>query len=315
MTDLRSIAVALGGVVSGRQVLAPGPQHSPRDRSLSVCLSSDAPDGFLAHSHAGDDWRECRDYVRSRLGLPTWEPGDERHQHRTIKPAYVDRWDFGVVDAEAEDRTRSEDDLVRIEWAQTLWSEAADPRRTTAEDYLRSRALPLPDELAGTVLRFHPECPWRNENTGRTDRIPCLLAAFRSIDDDIITAVHRIRLDQPKRWPKTQRLMLGVVRRAAVKLGPAGSKLTVGEGVETCMAAAQLGLGPAWALGSAGNISFFPLLDGVKELTILGEAGDASARAIKICGRRWRRASRRVFVSRSNVGSDHNDLLMMQRVS
>jgi putative DNA primase/helicase len=80
------------------------------------------------------------------------------------------------------------------------------------------------------------------------------------------------------------------------------------------MAATQLGLGPAWALGSVGNISFFPLLDSVKELTILGEAGDPSARAIKICGRRWRRASRRVFVSRSNIGSDHNDLLM-QRVS
>jgi putative DNA primase/helicase len=314
-TDLRSIAVALGGVVAGRQVLAPGPGHSPQDRSLAVRPTPDAPDGLLIHSHSGDDWKQCREFVRSRLGLPAWQPGDDRHAHRTIKPAYVNRWDFGVVDAEAEDRTRSEDDLVRIEWAQTLWSEAADPRRTTAEDYLRSRALALPDELAGTVLRFHPKCPWRNENTGRTDRIPCLIAAFRSIDDDIITAVHRIRLDQPGRWPKTQRLMLGVVRRAAVKLGPAAGNLAVGEGVETCLAAMQLGHGTAWALGSAGMISFFPLLDGVKELTILGEAGDASARAIKICGRRWRRASRRVFVSRSTVGSDHNDALMQQRVS
>jgi putative DNA primase/helicase len=313
MLDLRSIARALGGEVSGRQVLAPGPGHSPRDRSLAVCVSSDAPDGFLVHSHAGDDWRTCREHVQSRLGLPAWEPGDERQ--RTIKPSHIDKWDFGTVDAEAEDRTRTEDDLVRIDRAQGVWSEAFGPRRTMVEDYLASRALNLTDEIAGNVLRFHPECPWRNENTGRIDRIPCLLAAFRSIDDDIITAVHRIRLDQPKRWPKTQRLMLGVVRRAAVKLGPAGSKLTVGEGIETGMAATQLGLGPAWALGSAGNISFFPLLDGVKELTILGEAGDASARAIKICGRRWRRASRRVFVSRSNIGSDHNDLLMTQRVS
>src|ERR1700751_5684115 len=230
--DLRSIARALGGEISGRQVLAPGPGHSPRDRSLAIYVSSDAPDGFLVHSHAGDDWRTCREHVRSRLGLPPWEPGDERHQHRTIKPSHIHRWDFGVMDAEAEDRTRSEDDLVRIEWAQTLWSEAADPRRTTAEDYLRSRALALPDELAGTALRFHPKCPWRNENTGRTDQIPCLIAAFRSVDDDIITAFHRIRLDQPARWPKTQRLMLGPVRRAAVKLAPAGSKLAVGEGVE-----------------------------------------------------------------------------------
>jgi putative DNA primase/helicase len=311
--DLRSIARALDGEVSGRQVLVPGPGHSPKDRSLAICLSNDAPDGFLVHSHAGDDWRWCREYVRSRLGLPRWEPGDE--QQRTIQPSYIDRWDFGVVDAEAEDKSRTEDELVRIKLAQEIWNSAGNPGWTKAEDYLRSRALDLPDELSGTVLRFHPACPWRNENTGHTDRIPCLIAAFRSIDDNIVTAVHRIRLDQPARWPKTQRLMLGVVKRSAVKLGVAtDSKLTIGEGVETCMAAMQLGHGPAWALGSVGNISFFPVLDDVKELTILAEAGDASSRSIKICGRRWRRKSRRVFVSRSNVGSDHNDILM-QRVS
>jgi putative DNA primase/helicase len=315
-TDLRSIAVALGGVVSGRQVLAPGPGHSPQDRSLAVRPSPEAPDGMLIHSHAGDDWRQCREYVRSRLGLPAWQPGDGNERQRTIQSSHVDKWDLGVIDAEAEDRTRTEDDIVRIERAQALWSKGSDPRRTAAEDYLRSRALVLPDELVGNVLRFHPECPWRNENTGRIDRIPCLLAAFRSIDDDIITAVHRIRLDQPKRWPKTQRLMLGVVRRAAVQLAaPADGKLAICEGVETGLAAMQLGVGPAWALGSVGSISFFPVMDGISQLTILGEAGDASARAIKICGRRWRRASRRVFVSRSTVGSDHNDALMQQRVS
>jgi len=160
------------------------------------------------------------------------------------------------------------------------------------------------------VLRFHPRCPWRDENTGRTEFIPCLLAAFRSIEDDVVTAVHRIRVDRPKRWPKTDRRMLGVVHRAAVKLGAAADKLTIGEGVETCMAAHQLGLGPVWSLGSVGAISFFPLLDEVRGLTILAEAGDASARAIQICGRRWRRGGRRVFISRSKVGSDHNDFLM-----
>jgi putative DNA primase/helicase len=315
MMDLRSIARALGGEVSGHQVLAPGPGHSPRDRSLAIRLDGQAPDGFLVHSHAGDDWRECRAHLRSRLGLPAWEPGDEQQEQRTIKPSYIDKWDFGVIDAETEDKTRAEDDLVRIERAQALWSQASDPRRTIAEDYLRSRALVLPDELACSVLRFHPECPWRNENTGRTDRIPCLIAAFRSVDDDIVTAIHRIRVDQPARWPKTDRLMFGIVRRAAVKLGAATCKLTIGEGIETCMAATQLGLGPTWAVGSVGAISFFPVLDDVSQLTILAEAGAASKRHVQICGRRWRRSGRRVFTSRSTLGSDHNDALMQQRVS
>jgi hypothetical protein len=104
--------------------------------------------------------------------------------------------------------------------------------------------------------------------------------------------------------------MLGIVHRAAVKLGPATGALTIGEGVETTMAATKLGLGPAWALGSVGAISFFPIIPGVNKLTILGEAGDASARALQICGRRWRRAGKRVFASHSNIGSDHNDALI-----
>jgi putative DNA primase/helicase len=315
MIDLRSIAVALGGVVSGRQVLAPGPGHSPQDRSLAVRPSPEAPDGVLIHSHAGDDWRQCREYVRSRLGLPAWHPGDGNERQRTIQPSHVDKWDFAAVDAQANERRRTEDDLVRIERAQKIWNEAIDPRGTKAESYLRARALELPERFAGDVLRFHPRTPWRNENTGQTDRIPCLIAAFRSLDDDEITAIHRIRVDQPARWPKTERLMLGVVHRAAVKLGNPEICITIGEGVETCMAAIQLGVGTAWAVGSAGNISFFPTIDGIGELTILGETGEASARAVKICGRRWRRASRRVFVSRSEVGSDHNDILMQQRVS
>src|SRR5258708_20358872 len=308
MLDLRSIACALGGEVSGHQVLAPGPGHSPRDRSLAIRLGNQAPDGFLVHSHAGDDWRECREYVRSRLGLPPWEPGDERHEQRTIKPSHIDKWDFGVIDAEAEERHRTEDDLVRIERAQALWSEASDPRRTMAEEYLRSRALVLPDELAGGVLRFHPECPWRNENTGQTERIACLIAAFRSIDDDQITAIHRIRVDRPERWPKTERRMFGVVHRSAVKLGCPAGNLTIGEGIETCMAAAQLGLGPAWALGSVGTISFFSLVYDLSEMTILAEAGDASARHVQICGRRLCRAGWRVFNSRIRGSSDSNDI-------
>jgi hypothetical protein len=73
--SLGSIAKALGGEVSGRQILAPGPGHSPRDRSLSVRVDPNAPDGVLVHSFAADDWRACRDHVKARLGI---EPERER---------------------------------------------------------------------------------------------------------------------------------------------------------------------------------------------------------------------------------------------
>jgi putative DNA primase/helicase len=307
MIDLRAIARALGGEISGRQVLCPGPGHGPRDRSLAVKPNGNG--GFVVFSHAGDDWRTCDDYVRKRLGLPQWQPGDGRD--RSVHPSRVRDFDRAAIDAESEHRERTENDLLRIKRARALWDEGADPRGTAAEQYLHARRLKLDHDLAGNVLRFHPRCPWRNEDTGATDYIPTLVAAFTSIDDGIVTAVHRIRVDQPERWPKTQRRMLGIVHRAAVKLGPISNTLAIGEGVETCMAARQLGHAPAWALGGVGAIAKFPLLDGVERLLILGETGEARARAAEMCGRRWHRAKRKVQIITPDVGSDLNDELMM----
>src|SRR5687768_9282981 len=71
--DLRAVAQALGGNVSGRNVLAPGPGHSRADRSLSVRIEPTAPDGFIVHSFAGDPPLACRDYVRASLGLSARE--------------------------------------------------------------------------------------------------------------------------------------------------------------------------------------------------------------------------------------------------
>ena len=67
--SLEQIARALGGEVSGGQVLAPGPNHSPEDRSLAV---KPGEKGLVVFSHAGDDIRACKDHVRAKLGLPPW---------------------------------------------------------------------------------------------------------------------------------------------------------------------------------------------------------------------------------------------------
>src|SRR5262245_66600453 len=75
--DLQSLARALGGEVSSAQVLAPGPGHSAVDRSLSVALDPNAPDGFIVNSFAGDDPIRCKDYVREKAGLPTFKPSSK----------------------------------------------------------------------------------------------------------------------------------------------------------------------------------------------------------------------------------------------
>jgi len=308
MLDIRAIARALGGEVVGQQVLAPGPGHSRSDRSLSVRITSSAPQGFIVHSFAGDDPFACRDYVRERLGLPEWTPGDG--QDRRVNVSQQARFDQTATDREATKRPRSEDDHLRIKRAVAIWNEASNPQGTLAETYLSVyRKLDLDDDLAGDVLRFHPACPWRNESTGKTDRVPALIAAFRSIDDGTITAIHRIALNPD--GSKIDRRMLGIVHRAAVMLDPIGCELAIGEGIETCMAACQLGVGcPTWALGSTGAIAGFPVLDGVERLIILGETGAASREAIRFCAPRWKKSGRRVRIARPEVGNDLNDELM-----
>src|SRR3954447_8542676 len=114
--DLRSIARALDGEVAGRQVLAPRPAHSLQERSLSVLIEPSAPDGFLAHSHAGDDWRTVRDYVRDRCGFDVRRP------------------DIKSRRPESELRQRADAELKRV--ALFLWARRRPITGTPAEAYL-----------------------------------------------------------------------------------------------------------------------------------------------------------------------------------
>jgi len=77
--NLHEIARALGGNVSGNSIRCPGPGHSAKDRSLSLTLTPTAPGGFLVKSFAGDDWRDCKGLVTTRLGFNPFKA-------KTIKP-------------------------------------------------------------------------------------------------------------------------------------------------------------------------------------------------------------------------------------
>jgi hypothetical protein len=81
--DLRSVARALSGEVEGNQIKAPGPGHSAKDRSLSVKLDANAPEGFVVNSFANDDPIQCKDFVREKLGLPAFKPNGRRRRAST----------------------------------------------------------------------------------------------------------------------------------------------------------------------------------------------------------------------------------------
>lgn len=293
MLTLASMARALGGQVSGRSVLAPGPGHSARDRSLSITLSVGSPDGFLAFSHCGDDWRACRDHVRERLGLgDLFRRPPEPHRPQRASPPQSS-------DPDPERRRRR---------ALSLWREAREPDQLVRQ-YIAGRGLEWPDDLIGDVIRYHPACPWRSDD-GEIVRVPALITALRSIHTDELVAVQRTAL-RPD-GTKIGRRMLGLAAGAAIKLDSddeVHAGLVVGEGFETCLAARQLGYRPAWALGSVGAISSLPALPGIDGLTILEEQGAPSSRAIRECGRRWLAAGREVRIVRPRFGTDINDAI------
>ena len=299
--DLRTIARALGGEVSGRQVLAPGPNHSRLDRSLSIKLSREAAGGFIVKSFADDDFTLCRDYVALRLNLPSDFWRTKGHGYGAPRPGP------GPIFVPREPEP-DPDHTARIARAVAVWDAASDAHGTIVEAYLAGRRLDL---LPGAdVLRFHPHCPWRDEAAERTIYVPAMVAAMRGIESDAITAVHRTRLTPE--GAKVDRRMLGIAGGAAVKVDAddeVTGGITVGEGVETVLAARQLGFRPAWAVTSANAVASFPVLAGVECLTLLQENDPTSDRAVGEAAERWHRAGREITIITPNIGSDMNDAL------
>jgi hypothetical protein len=204
ITSLRALARALGGEISGHEVLCPGPGHGPRDRSLSVKLSATSPDGFVAHSFANDDFMACRDYVRQKLGLPPWAPGTQDPGAKRPAPSK----------SKPSAATTAAD-------AWSLWRQGVDPRGTPAEAYLGARRLPLAADLAGRVIRWHP---------GQG----AILALFRDIRSDAARAVSRTFLDHDGR--KLERKFLGPVGGLSSR-----RRRDRARRIETCLAARELG--------------------------------------------------------------------------
>jgi hypothetical protein len=131
----------------------------------------------------------------------------------------------------------------------------------------------------------------------------CLL---RDIVTDEPCGIHRTFLDR-KTGEKIDRRMLGIAKGAAIKLEPVGSKLTIGEGVETALSGRAAGFGPVWALGSSGAVRSFPVIKNVAELTILEENDPTSQRDVETCARRYLTAGKPVNIVTPDIGNDMND--------
>ncbi|MEN9925764.1 MAG: hypothetical protein RL268_1890 [Pseudomonadota bacterium] len=283
--NLQIIARKLGGEISGGKVIAPGPGHSKRDRSMAVYIDPAAPDLIRVHSFAGDDWRNCLNYAKAQLGLPEappvpWKPEPRPQQRQHLAP-------------------QGDDEKTRVLRAITIWAEARPIDGTPAATYLAKRGVDL-GRICNMwhALRWHPACPWEG------DKHPAIIALMTDATTGEAKAIHRTAITSA--GEKAGKKMLGPAAGCVVRLWPdeeITTGLVIGEGIETTLVAAttiehrSTRLAPAWAACSAGTMAKLPVLAGVEALTILVDNDDngAGQRAAAECSARWTAAGREVI--------------------
>jgi putative DNA primase/helicase len=264
--DLATLAHALCGIVVGpNAILAPGPGHSLRDRSLSVKIDVNAPCGFQVHSFSGDDWRGCRDHVLHALGITASSP----------RPSLKNQ----------SSAPRTNNLSERIASALRLWRESAPLPGTLGMVYFVVHRRLAIDELGDVshVLRWH-------------GAQRCVVALMTSPNAAEPCGVHRTFLNSD--GTKRDRKMWG--KQGVVCLSPndaVTAGLGISEGIEDGLAVLLSGWGPVWAATSAGAVERFPILSGIEALTVFADADTAGMKAATACVARWRKNGRNAVIT------------------
>lgn len=280
-SEIARIARLSGGVVYRDSALIPGPGHSQDDRSLHVTPNQEAPCGFLVHSYAGDDWRNCQDYVLALLG----HRSVDATKWRRPSHAHSDRFEA--------------DSIRKIQFAHRIWSEGTPAMGSSVETYLASRGLTIQPEI--TCLRHHASCVFKRE------KVEAMIAPIVNIRTNCFQGIHRTRLS-----PK-DKAMLGPSKGGCVKLS-GDDEVTEGlhicEGIETGLALLQAGFRPVWVCLSSSGVTSFPVLRGIECLTIFGDndLNGAGLKAASDCAKRWLDVGKEVRVLLPKVaGTDFVD--------
>jgi hypothetical protein len=196
-----------------------------------------------------------------------------------------------------------------------LWDAAVPIVGTPVVQYLADvRKIDVSALPPDVDLRFHESCPF-----GPGEFYPCMLALVRDVITNQPVAIHRTALTSEVMAgaASPERRLLGRPGNGAIKLWPldSSSRLVVGEGIETVLAAAihiphRTPLRPAWSMISAGRLEDLPVTPGVSELVILVDHDEAGRKAAAGCTSRWRRAGRQVVrLQPTRAGTDFNDTI------
>jgi hypothetical protein len=284
--NAETLAMALGGVRSGRGFIACCPAHDDRKKSLSI---NDSDKGrVLVHCHYGCPQNQVWAAIRAAGFQPNCGPR---------RPPW----------------TTNSSDYDKAGRAFQIWREATSASGTPAEAYLRSRHLTLPPPLS---LRFRLRL--KHSPTGTF--MPAMIALVTRATDGKPLAIQRTFLtaDGSGKAPvEPSKMSLGPVKGGVIRLAePDGGALIVGEGVETVLSVMQATGKPGWAAMSAGNLADLDLPKNVRDITLLADNDKAGERATLIAALRWRAEGRETRIARPPEGlNDFNDVLMRGRTA
>jgi len=262
MSRLERIVAACGGILldGGARALIPGPDHSHKDRSVSLAETEEGR--ILIHCFSPkDDWRDVRRAL-AELGLLDDEP-------RASREARLSAPKIAAQPADEE----------RIARAQRVWDESRPLSFTAAEAYLRRRAIPQ-SLWASPALRFHARM------TSLDDRLrrPALVAAISDPEGALqgvqvtLLSAHGIA----KAAVPTPRRVIGKLMGGVVRLHDAVDELAIGEGVETMLSASDKLALPAWAALTADNLSRFAIPGSVHRLVVAVDNDTAGVAAANL---------------------------------
>lgn len=285
----RDVIAALGGKWRGSYGTARCPVHDDHRPSLSI---RDGDDDVIAKCHAGCDWRDIKAALRDQGLLPDWRGSPV---NVLVNPEQIAKREAG----------RRAEELSRIKYAQEIWRTAIDASGTLVETYLRSRAITASPPQS---LRFIPYL--KHAHTGL--ELPAMVAAVRSPEGEI-TGIHRtfLRADGQTKAPVTgNKMMLGKCGGGAVRFAKAGTRLGVGEGIETCLSVAQACPDlTVWACLSTSGLKAVILPEYVHEVVILADADEPGEKAAQETARRFVRDGKVAKIARPSIGKDWNDTL------
>ncbi len=260
MSRLERIVAACGGILldGGTRALIPGPNHSHKDRSVSLAETEEGR--ILIHCFSPkDDWRDVRRALAD-LGLlddaPPGEPRSTRPSHSTVVAQPLDE--------------------ERVARAGRLWEESGPLKHSVAEAYLRRRAVPA-GLWESSALRFHPRMTSLDDRARRPALVAAITDAQGALQGVQVTLLSAH--GTAKAALATPRRVIGKMMGGLVRLADAHDELAVGEGVETMLTASDVFGVPAWAALSADNLARLIISHPLRRLIIAADNDDAGIRA------------------------------------